>query len=315
MRVIFMGTPYFAVSSLETLINSSDFKLIAVVTALDKPVGRKQELTPSPVKALAQKNNILILQPEKVKNEEFAEQIKDLRPDLIVVTAYGKIIPKYILDIPRYGCVNVHASLLPKYRGPAPIQAAILEGEKTTGITIMLMDEKMDTGPIISQREIEIDSKDSLETLQDKLAVLGASLLFETLPRYINGELKPRPQDDSLATYCQMITRDDGKLFWDKTSEEIERQIRAFTPWPGAFTFYHIQPNKRLKIIKAEISNYVAENNDWEYGKIVFDSGKLLIKTGNRWLSILELQLEGGRPISPQEFINGYKNMNGVVLK
>lgn len=315
MRVIFMGTPYFAVPSLETLINSSDFKPIAVVTAPDKPIGRKQELTPSPVKDLSQKNNILILQPEKVKNEEFAEQIKDLQPDLIVVTAYGKIIPKYVLDIPRYGCVNVHASLLPKYRGPAPIQAAILQGEKTTGITIMLMDEKMDTGPIISQREIEIDSNDSLETLQDKLAILGADLLIETLPRYISGELKPQLQDDSLATYCQMITRDDGKLFWDKTSEEIERQIRAFTPWPGAFTFYHLQPNKRLKVIRTEICNYAAESSDLEYGKIIFDNNKLLVKTGNGWLSILELQLEGGRPISPQEFMNGYKNMNGVVLK
>lgn len=315
MKVIFMGTPYFAAPSLETLINSSDFKPIAVVTAPDKPIGRKQELTSSPIKALSQKNNILILQPEKVKNEEFAEQIKNLRPDLIVVTAYGKIIPKYILDIPGYGCVNVHASMLPKYRGPAPIQAAILQEDKTTGITIMLMDEKMDTGPIISQREIAIDSLETLETLQNKLSKSGAELLIETLPRYISGELKPQPQDDSLATYCQMITRDNGKIIWNKTSEETEHQIRAFTPWPGAFTFYHIQPNKRLKIIRAEICNYAAESSDLEYGKVIFNNDKLLIKTGNGWLSILELQLEGGRPISAQEFINGYKNMNGVVLK
>lgn len=315
MKVIFMGTPYFATASLEALINFSDFKPIAVVTSPDKPVGRKQELTPPPVKIVAQKNNFLILQPEKIRNQEFTEQIKNLNPDLIAVTAYGKIIPPDILSIPKYGCINVHASILPKYRGPAPIQAAILQGDKTTGVTIMLMDEKMDTGPIISQREIAIDSQETLETLQNKLSKLGAELLIETLPKYISGELKQQNQDETLATYCKMISRDDAKLFWDKTSEEIDRQIRAFTPWPGAFTFYHIQPNKRLKIIKAQIFDGNVSDNETEYGKMIFDNDKLLVKTGNSWLLILELQMEGGRPVSSQEFMNGYKNMNGVVLK
>lgn len=315
MKTIFMGTPYFAIPALEALMQSKDFKPITVVTAPDKPVGRSQELTPPPIKSLAQKYNVPVLQPEKIRNnQEFIEKIKELSPDLIIVAAYGKIIPADILSIPAKGCVNIHGSVLPKYRGPSPIQAAILEGEKNTGITIMLMDEKMDTGPILSQREIHIDPKETSETLHEKLSHLGAELLIDTLPKYISGEIKPVTQDDSIATYCQMITRDNGKLIWDKTSEELDRQIRAFTPWPGTFTFYHIQPNKRLKILKAEIFNKELTENNEPYGTIRFDD-TVLVKTGNGWLSILELQFEGTKPSNAREFINGHPKMNGTVLK
>lgn len=315
MKTIFMGTPNFAAPILEAMIKSSDFKPLAVVTSPDKPVGRKQEITSPPIKILAQKSKITILQPEKIRNKEFTEQIKKLDSDLIVVAAYGKIIPADILAIPKYGCVNVHASLLPKYRGPAPIQAAILEGEKETGVTIMLMDEKMDTGPILSQEQVEIDAKETSETLHDKLSSVGANLLLKTLPKYIEGELKPQAQDETLATYCQMITRDHGKLVWDKTSEELECQIRGLAPWPGTFTFYHIQPNKRLKIISADILDAQVLEENPEYGKMVFDGNKVIVKTGNGRLSIAKLQIEGSVPMSAKEFINGYKNLNRVVLK
>lgn len=319
MKTIFMGTPHFALSILDALINSKEFKPFTVVTSPDKPVGRKQEMTPSPVKVLAQKNNIPALQPEKVRTPEAIQQIKDLRPDLIIVAAYGKIIPGDILQIPKYGCINVHGSILPKYRGPSPIQAAILEGEKTTGITIILMDEKMDTGPMLNQQEITIDSKETFETLHNKLSRVGADLLLKTLPKYIDGEIKPRTQDDTLATYCQMITREDGQLIWNKNSEEIERQIRAFTPWPGAFTFYHIQPNKRLKIMSADIEENPIQDGTIsstdEYGKMIFENNKILVKTGNGWLSITRLQSEGSQSMTAQEFINGHKDMHGIILK
>lgn len=319
MKTIFMGTPNFALPILEALINLKEFKPFTVVTSTDKPVGRKQEMTPPSVKVLAQKNNIPVLQPEKVRTPETIQQIQDLRPDLIIVAAYGKIIPGDILQIPKYGCINVHGSILPKYRGPSPIQAAILEGEKTTGITIMRMDEKMDTGPMLSQQEVTLDPKETFETLHNKLSQVGADLLVKTLPQYISGELKPQAQDDTLATYCQMITREDGQLIWNKDSEEIERQIRAFTPWPGVFTFYHIQPNKRLKIMSANIEDNPIQDSSTpstdEYGKIVFENNKILVKTGDGWLSITRLQSEGGHSMTAQEFINGHKDIDGVILK
>jgi len=361
MKTIFMGTPNFALPILEALITSKDFKPIAVITSPNKPVGRKQEMTPPPVKVLAHTHNIPVLQPEKVRTPEAVQQIKDLQPDLIIVAAYGKIIPGDILQIPKYGCINVHGSLLPKYRGPSPIQAAILEGEKATGITIMVMDENMDTGPMLLQQEITLDSKETFQTLHDKLSQLGADLLLQALPQYVRGELKPQEQDNTLATYCQMITREDGQLIWNKNSEELERQIRAFTPWPGAFTFYHIQPNKRLKILNAEIlpdhgekiplnpplRKGESENDspsekstldspfsapggsasggekegrgilkkEPEYGKMIFEQNKVLVKTGNGWLSITRLQPEGGHIMTAQEFINGRKDMNGIILK
>lgn len=318
MKMIFMGTPHFAVSILESLIDGKEYEIVGVITSPDKPVGRKQELTPPPVKTAAQKNSISVLQPERIKNPDFAQKIKDLNPDIIVVAAYGKIIPADILSIPKNGCVNIHASLLPKYRGPAPIQAAIIEGEKETGITIMLMDEKMDTGPTLSQRSIVLDPQETAETLHNKLSKLGADLLADTLPKYLRKEIQPQPQDDSLASYCKMITREDGKLIWNKSSKELDRQVRAFTPWPGTFAFYNIQPNKRIKITKVEVyQKEVAtpDNSECPYGKIIFLPDTLLVKTGDGWLSLLEVQLEGGQLMNAKDFMNGHQNMNGIILK
>lgn len=269
-----MGTPEFGAIILDKLIKGS-FKPVLVVTAPDKPVGRKQILTPSPVKIIARKNNIPVEQPEIIKNWKL--KIGNLNPDLGIVAAYGQIIPKDILDIPKYGFLNVHPSLLPKYRGPSPIQYAILKGEKITGVTIMLMDEKMDHGPILAQRGLEIEEKETGETLHNKLANLGASLLMESIPRWTRKMIKPKPQDEKKATYTKILTREDGRINWKKTAKDLERQVRAFCPWPGTYTIYN---GKILKILKAE-----------------FSKGCLVIK---------EMQLEGKKPMSYEEFLRGH---------
>lgn len=315
MRLIFMGTPQFALPTLEELIKSKEFKPLSVVTMPDKPVGRKHKLTSSPVKLLAQKHHIPALQPQKIKdNKEFTRQIKKLDPELIVVIAYGKIIPKEILEIPKLGIINVHASLLPKYRGPSPIQAAILEGDSKTGVVIMKIDEQMDTGDILSWKEINITARETAQTLHNKLAAAGAKLLMETLPKYINEEIKPQPQDNSLATYCKIITREDGKVFWNKPSQYINRQVRAFTPWPGAFTFCGDSPPKRIKIIDVKEIERDSSKEEMKYGQVVFSGSRLLVKTGDGWLSIVKLQIEGGKLMTAQEFMNGHRELNKRVL-
>lgn len=314
-----MGTPDFSVPVLNSLIKGSN--VIAVVTQPDKRVGRKQEITQSPVKKVALEHKIEVLQPEKIKgNAEFIKRVKDLNPDLIVVVAYGFILPQEILDISKYGVINIHASLLPKYRGASPIQSAILNGDKETGVTIMLIDDKMDTGPLLAQRTITINNNDNFERLHDKLAQLGATLLLEALPKYISGEIKPVAQKDSEATYCKILTKEDGKIDWHKSAEEIERQVRAFTPWPGAWTVWN---NKSFKVIKAVVYASTkpvlseAEGLSMTTGKVgeVFKINEgLSIACGKDALEILELQLEGKKPMSAKEFLNGYSGIIGAQL-
>jgi len=278
-KIVFFGTPEFGTIILEGLIKAN-YKPFLVITAPDKPVGRKQILTPPPVKSLIMEHeawNIPILQPEKL-DSSFKFQVSGLKPDLIVVAAYGQILPQEILEIPKYGCLNVHPSLLPKYRGPSPIQYTILNGDKETGLTIILMDEKIDHGPILAKREWEIlNSKITYEELHNKLADLGAKLLVETIPKWIKGEIKPAPQDETRATYTKILKKEDGKIDWEKSAEEIERQVRAFTPWPGTYTIYK---GKRLKILEAETSN-----------------NQLIIK---------EVQLEGKKAMNFEEFLMGH---------
>jgi methionyl-tRNA formyltransferase len=314
LKVIYMGTPDFSVPSLLSLIEQTE--VIAVVTQPDKKVGRKQELTESPVRKVALVNKIQILQPDKIKgNSDFIKQIKLLQPDLIVVVAYGFLLPKEILDIPKYGVINIHASLLPKYRGASPIQTAILNGDKETGVTIMLIDDKMDTGPVLSQRTITITDTDNFESLHDKLAQLGSELLSDTLPKYICGEIKPVAQNEAEATYCKILTKEDGKIDWNKSAEEIERQVRAFTPWPGAWTVWN---NKSLKVLKAVVYASTgpvlskAEGLSMTTGKV---NEGLAVACGNGALEIMELQLEGKKPMSAKEFLNGNKEIIGAILK
>jgi len=297
LKIIFMGTPGFGAIILEGLIKNN-YKPALVITAPDKPVGRKQILTPPLVKIIAQKYKIPVEQPKKVLNYKL--QATRMKPDLIIIAAYGEIIPKEILEIPKHGCLNVHPSLLPKYRGPSPIQTIILNGDKETGTTIILIDEKMDHGPIITNRQLPIsDPKITTDELSKELAVLSIDLLVEIIPKWINGEIKARPQDESKATYTKIIKKEDGKINWKKSAIEIERQIRAFYPWPGTFTFWK---GKRIKILKAETSKTAPENN-------------LAIKCGKDYLIIKKLQPEGKKPIEINDFLRGHPDFINFIPK
>lgn len=278
LKIVFAGTPDFGATILEKLIQS-EYAPALVITAPDKPVGRKQILTPPPVKVLAQKNKIAVIQPEKIRNLEL--EIRNLRPDLIILAAYGKILSKHILDIPRYGSLNVHPSLLPKFRGPSPIQSAILSGDKKTGVTIMLMNEKLDEGDIVSFKDYPLSGSETYETLHNALAETGADLLIKTMPDWISGKIKAVPQDNTKATYTKILKKEDGKIDWSKPANFIERQIRAYNPWPGTFDVYN---EKILKILKAEVVNE-----------------RLIIK---------QVQPEGKKPMDFNDFLLGHKDYN-----
>jgi len=320
-RIIFIGTPDFGAIILETLCED-ELKPILVVTAPDKPVGRGQILTPPPVKITAQKYKIPVLQPEKISNCKL--QIANLKPDLIVVAAYGQILPKEILEIPKFGCLNVHPSLLPKYRGASPIHAAILNEDKKTGVTIILMDEKMDHGPILSQRATMIEEAETAKSLHDKLANLGARLLLETIPKWQRGLIKPYPQDEKKVTFSKIITKEDGKINWEKTAEELEREIRAFSDWPGSFTFWKQRGIKmvRIKILKARVLKSTG-GISYPIGKtLVVPQNELGVQCGEGLLSkkrdfliIERLQMEGGKEMGSEEFLRGHTDFIGTILK
>ncbi|HEX7570747.1 MAG TPA: methionyl-tRNA formyltransferase, partial [Verrucomicrobiae bacterium] len=237
LKIIFMGTAELSCASLEQLARDEKFSVVAVVTQPDKPKGRELKLTPSPVKILAEKLNLRVLQPLKARDEKFISELRELKPDLMVVVAYGQILPPTILDLPQFGCLNVHTSLLPKYRGAAPIQWAIADGEPETGVTIMQMDAGLDTGPVLATRRTPILPTDDSQILHDRLAQLGAELLAETIPDYVAGKILPQPQPAAGSTYAAKIKKEDGKIVWSQPAVQIWNRLRAFTPWPGAFTF------------------------------------------------------------------------------
>ena len=294
-----MGTPDFAVPSLKKLIDEGyDVKL--VVTQPDRPAGRGKKLTSPPVKVVAEKSGIPVYQPERIKeNKELKRELLNIEPDLIVVAAYGKILPEWLLNLPKYGTINVHASLLPKYRGASPIQWALLNGEEETGVTIMKVIPKLDAGDIISQRRVKIEKEDNAQTLHDKLAKAGAELLVETIPRYISGEIKPVPQNEEEATYCPQIKKEMGKIDWSRSSEEIFNQVRAFTPWPSAFTKFR---GKLVKITKAQ-----PVEGTGKPGEVIRADRELIVATGSGALKIERLKPEGRKEISGEEFIRGYR--------
>ncbi len=327
LKIVFMGTPEFGAMILKGLIKAN-YKPVLVITAPDKPVGRKQILTPPPVKVLAEKYDIPIEQPEIIKNCKL--KIKNLNPDLIVVVAYGKILPKEILNIPKYGCLNVHPSLLPKYRGPSPIHYAILNGDKETGATIILMDEKMDHGPIISSSKLKIQpSKLTYQELHDELANLGAKLLIEAIPKWIKGKIKPKSQNEAKATYTKILTKEDGKINWEKTAEAIEREIRAYLVWPGSYTFWqkteHCSSVKKLvqiKILKARVLQSPS-NVKYPVGKtLVVPQNEIGVQCGKGhsggagdFLVIEKLQMEGKKEMGAEEFLRGHPDFIGTILK
>jgi methionyl-tRNA formyltransferase len=296
---VFFGTPSFALSPLETLTQGSD-EVVAVVTQPDREKGRGRKVIASPVKEVALQKGLSILQPEKVKEVSFQEKLKGFGADLFVVAAYGQILSKTVLSLPKYGAMNIHASLLPKYRGSAPIAWAILNGEKKTGITTMLMDEGMDTGDILLQSEIPIHEDETAETLHDRLAFLGAQLLSETLEKMKRGEIHPTPQDHSKATYAPMLKKEDGQIDWTKGAEEIDRQVRAFHPWPGAYTEWQGQI---LKICKGEVRKGKATG---KAGTVLWVGTDFIeIETGRDSYLLKEVQLEGKRRMAPG-FLSGH---------
>ncbi len=315
MKYVFFGTPEFAAIVLEGLLKSG-YIPEAVICNPDEPVGRKKILTPPPVKILAEKSNIIVFQPRKLRdNPEFAGQLKKLKPDLAIVAAYGKILPKEILDIPVLGFINVHGSLLPAYRGASPIQQAILNGDKETGITIMKVDEKMDHGEIISQIKTPVADSDTFESLSRKLAISGAKLLIKTTPDYVTGKIKPTEQNDSEATYVKIIKKEDGKINWSKDATEIERMARAFYPWPSAYANIKNQKskikNQIIKIIEAEVSK---NDGGHQIGEVFLKNNELAIQCGKNILIVKKLQLEGGKILSAKEFLNGHKDFKGSIL-
>jgi methionyl-tRNA formyltransferase len=306
MRVVFMGTPEFAVPSFKALLESQE-EVSALVAQPDKPKGRGLKPAPPPTKIVAEQSGIPVLQPSGIRTEEFLHELAALNPDLICVAAYGKILPKAVLELPRFGCLNVHASLLPKYRGAAPVNWAIARGEKVTGITIIRMDEGMDTGDILLTREIPIDYDDTGETLTEKLSLAGAELLLQAIAGLKKGYLRPLKQDEASATYAPMLKKEDGRVDWGKPAVEIRNQIRGMLPWPGAFTYSN---GKMLKIYNAAVSEGKGEPGE----VLAAAQGILRVVTGEGALDILELQLEGGKRLDAKAFLTGRKIETGAVL-
>lgn len=297
LRIVFMGTPEFSVPVLEALIEN--YQVVGVVTQPDKEVGRHHEIKPTPVKEVALKNNILVLQPQRIKKEY--QEILDLNADLIVTCAYGQMIPKEILDAPKYGCINVHASLLPKLRGGAPIHRAIINNETRTGITIMYMVEKMDAGDILAQEETPILKEDNVGILHDRLSKMGAKLLIETIPDLINGKIKPIPQKEEEVTYAWNIKREEEKIDFNQRTIDIYNQIRGLNPWPGG---YALLEGKVVKIYEARISDsFFTTKKNGEIGKIYEDGIGVSTKDGE--IIITKLQPSGKRKMLAKEYLNG----------
>lgn len=311
--VLFMGTSLFAKNILNALVKDG-YDIIAVYSQPDKKSGRKNEIIISPVKEYCLEKNLKLYQPEKL-DKEIEMNIKKLSPNLIVVAAYGKILPQDILAIPDLGSVNVHASLLPRYRGASPIQNALLAGDNKTGVTIMLMDKNIDSGDILSQAEIEIDNTDTTETLSAKLAELGTDQILKTIPLWTSGKISPKKQDGSRSTFCKPIRRGDGHIIWNEKAVDIYNKFRAFQPWPGVFSFWNKkEADLRLKLRKISLEK---NNKDPQRrsGQVFSKDGRVLVQTSSGSIILIEVQLEGKGPIAIKNFINGHQDFIGSILE
>lgn len=309
MKVIFMGTPDFSVPTLEKIIEAGH-EIIAVVTQPDKPKGRGKEMQTTPVKEKAMEYDIPVYQPKRVKEESFVKVLKELNPDVIVVIAFGQILSKEILDLPKYGCINVHASLLPKFRGAAPIQWCIIEGEEETGVTTMYMDVGVDTGDMLMKAAIPIDPEETGGSLHDKLSLLGGDLLVKTLKALEEGSVIREKQDDSKSSHVIMLKKELGHIDFNQSAQQIERLIRGLNPWPSAYTSLD---GKSLKIWKASVLNKESEGKIGEIIEIAKD--EIIVKTGEGLLAIKELQLEGKKRMTVDAFIRGYQITKGCILE
>ncbi|MFV0315286.1 MAG: methionyl-tRNA formyltransferase [Anaerotignum sp.] len=309
MRVLFMGTPDFAVYSLKALLTQHE--VIGVVSQPDKPKGRGKKLVPTPVKEFALEQGLQVYQPEKAKDPEFVALLQELAPDAIAVTAFGQILPESILNIPRLGCINVHGSLLPKYRGAAPMQWSIIDGEKVTGITTMFMAKGMDTGDMLLKSEVEITSEDNFSTVHDKMAEAGANLLLETLTALEAGTVTRIPQEHVVATYAPMITKETGHIDWRKNAQDIINLMRGLDPSPGAYAIYGDEPLKFFKGIKLDGAYTQAD-----FGEIVEVSEKgFAVKCGDGALMITELQARGKKRMATDAYLRGNSTSKGVLLQ
>lgn len=309
MRIVFMGTPDFSVPTLEALVEAGH-EVVGVVTQPDKPKGRGKAVLMTPVKEKAVELSIPVYQPVKAREESFIETLREIDPDVCVVIAFGQILPKAILDIPRYGCVNIHASLLPKYRGAAPLQWVVLNGEKETGITTMMMDVGMDTGDMLEKTVVPMDRKETYGSIHDKLSVLGGELIVSTLAKIEDGTIISTPQKDEEATYTKKIVKSMGEIDWTMEAEVIERYIRGLNPWPSAYTSWN---GKTLKIWDSDV---IAEEYPGVCGEVVLvDKNSVLVKTGKGTLSLTSLQLEGKKRMDTDAFLRGYQIEKGTVLK
>ena len=301
VKAVFFGTAEIACPSLEALAESGFAKVAAVVSQPDRPSGRDLKLHPTAVKALALKLEIPVLQPDRARNESFLAELRAIAPDVIVVMAYGQILPQALLEIPPHGCVNIHTSILPKYRGAAPIQWALLNGDPETGVTLMKMDAGMDTGPMIAVARTPIADEDNAETIHDRLAAMGASLLVQKLPEYLDGSLKPTPQPQG-ATHARKITKEDGRLNWNDSAQSLWNRVRALTPWPGTFTFIPAEPKPLLlKVWKAKPTT----GNGAPGEVLKIDKDGLIVACGKDALQLLELQREGGKRLPARDFVLG----------
>src|SRR6267142_5022764 len=308
MRVIFMGTPELARRTLEALIAAQSWEIVAVVTQPDRPKGRDLRLTASPVKELATEEELTILQPERARDPAFISQIQGLRPDLVAVAAYGQILPKALLEIPRHGCLNVHTSLLPRYRGAAPIQWAILHGDAETGVTIMKMDEGMDTGDILTQEKTAIIPADNAQTRHDRLATMGADLLVRTIPAYVSGAITPQPQPSEGVVLAPKIKKKDGLIDWTQPAHAVWNRVRGLVPWPGAYAHLPGEGQRQvLKIWEAEpvdLSGSPGEVLEAQNSGIVVGCGKGALR-------ILALQRESARRLTAAQFLAGHPLKSG----
>ena len=296
MRIVFIGTGEIGVPTLRAL-QKSEHKLVGVVTQPDKPVGRNQKITAPPIKAALDGSKISILQPAKIKAPEAIEQIRALAPDVIVVMAYGQILPRAVLEIPKMVCLNLHASLLPRWRGAAPIQAAIAAGDHETGMTVMYMDEGLDTGDILLQRKMDIAANETGDSLHDRLAEIAPDALLESLKQLASGNAPRIPQDKEFATYAPKLNRESGRINWNEPAETIERKIRAYNPWPGAFSEFN---NRKLKIFATSIVDLRGSP-----GELLRKDKELVIGAADRALSLTGVQLEGKRRMTAAEFLRG----------
>jgi len=314
LRVIFMGTPEFAVPSLEHLILSK-YQVVAVYTQPDKPAGRGRSLVPPPLKRAALTLELPVVQPAGLKKPEAVAQLAGFHPDVIVVAAFGQILPPAVLDIPRCGSINIHPSLLPRFRGVSPVAAAILAGDEFTGVSIMLMDRGLDTGPVLARAQISISEQDTTGSLTAKLSLIGAHLLLEVLPRYLRGEITPQPQDEAETTYSASISKEEGEIDWHLSAIDIWRRVRAFHPWPGSYTRWQ---GKQFKIIEAvplpregtlEVGQALALSPGAGVSEAAFG-----VSTGDGVLGVLKVQLEGKRAMSAAEFVRGQRHIIGAIL-